>query len=386
MTDVARIYLGVGNPSSPVTGGRGDIFVEDIQLLTASQCAPVNPADPDITSVPYDWNYDCVTNTQDLRQITSMWLNSTDKPVAGPNAPIIKLDATNAGIVLNGGKVSVWPNQGSKGGNFVDACSTISGFRPGVMANIEGMKAVYFDGNDGMVSDFNTPLEMTRSNPWTLVATIWRSDENADNKDTEFFVWGKRSAPNSAADKWDPLCDDPTHKGNIVYSQGSFCYNSNGWGSFGGWAGGDRSWTSTGLSMPVNHKWHTLAITYQGGRGLYYAIADGKVLNAQSFASHQMHIQVDRFGNGLRMMLGAAYDQDSAKVRNLVPGTNYTFTGGLAKLEVYDYYMSPAKIDELFMGNIAIPVDLSQDADKIIDFKDIAVFANSWMTASLLGG
>jgi len=386
MSDIARIYIGVGNPTGPVTGGRGDIFIDEIRLYAQSQCAPVSPANPDVTSVQYDWNADCQVSARDLRFLTAMWLNSTDKPVAGPNAPIIKLDATNPAITTVSGKVTNWPNQGSKGGNFADACSTRTGHRPTLYTNIEGKKAVYFDGNDGLVGDFNTPAELTWANPWTVVVSIWRSDIDAMSKDTEVFVWGKRSTPST----WDPACGDAGHKGNIVYSQGGFCYNSNGWGAFGGWGGGDRGWTSSGgggigAAPPSNHVWHTMAITYQGGRGNFYAISDGTIYNAQSFASHPMHIQVDRFGNGLRMMIGAAYDQDSARVRNITPN-GLSFTGAVAKLEVYDYYMTPAKINELFMGNAPIPVDLALDADKIINFKDIGVFAGSWMNGPYLLG
>ncbi len=383
LTDVARIYLGVGNPSTPVTGGRGDIFVEDIQLLTAAQCAPVSPANPDITSVLYDWNADCQVSASDLRFLTAMWLNSTDKPVAGPNAPIIKLDATNPAITTVGGKVTNWPNQGSKGGNFADCCSTRTGYRPTLYTNLEGKKAIYFDGNDGLVGDFNTPLEMTMSNPWTIVVSIWRSDDDAMNAESQVFVWGKRSAPNS----WMPC--DQHHDPHILYSQGALCYNSNAWGAFGGWSGGDRGWTQgggIGSVPPSNHVWHTMAITYEGGTGQFYAISDGQIYNTQSYASHAMHIQVDPYGNGLKMMLGGAYSQDSALVKNINPDNHtYTFIGAVAKLEVYDYFMTPAKINELFMGNVPIPVDLADDADKTVNFKDIGVFANSWMSQNLLG-
>lgn len=81
------------------------------------------------------------------------------------------------------------------------------------------------------------------------------------------------------------------------------------------------------------------------------------------------------------MTLGDAYEGDSARTRNITAG-NYWLTGAIAKLEVYNYYMTPGQIAFL-MGT---PYDMSVDGNNRIDFRDIAVFANGWMVGPVLLG
>jgi len=353
LADVARIYIGVGNPASPATGGKGCIFLDEVRLLTTSECAPVTPADVEKTAVVGDFSFDCATNASDLRLMSYLWLGEGFAGNTPPTPPIIKLDAS--GLAL--GTLTAWPNTGSAGGNFVDFNSPQTGYRPTVMANVEGKKAVWFDGNDIMRGDFNTPLSITGSNPWTVIATIYRSGSVANSFDMEIFVWGKRGTSNR---------------------QGAFTYSTNGYGSFAGWGAADRGWTRY---FPASHQWHQLAITFGGGSpGAFYAMSDGQVVTPNTPITG-LDIWTDPYGNGLLMSLGNAYEGNSALTSNITAG-GYWFTGGIAKLEVYNYFMTPGQIAFL-MGT---PMDMSSDANNAIDFKDVAIFANNWMVGPVLLG
>ncbi len=80
LTDVVRIYLGFGNKYNQQPGGTGLIFVDDIQLLAYSVCAPEygEPAG--------DLNGDCNVNYDDLKIMAEEWLT------AGIKADIIDND------------------------------------------------------------------------------------------------------------------------------------------------------------------------------------------------------------------------------------------------------------------------------------------------------
>jgi hypothetical protein len=357
MTNIARVYLGVGDRSAPASGGRGAIFVDEIQLLTGTICAMPNPGNTELSSVAGDFSSDCRTNATDMQRMTEAWLGQAYSPNVVPTPPIIQLDAAT-GVTTVGGKVTNWQSTGSLPGglNFVDFNTPQTGYRPTLMANVEGKQAVWFDGNDVMIADINTPLVITGNHAWTVIATIYRDGSQATSFDTEYFVWGKR---------------------NTALRQGAATYSANTYGSFAGWGGTDKGWTRY---FPPLHQWHKLAITFAGGtNGTFYAISDGQVNTISTLAGAD--IWKDPYGNGLLMTLGAAYDGDSALTRKITLNTATPLMGAIAKLEVYDYYMTSGQLIFL-MGT---PLDMSVDADNIINFKDIAVFANSWMALDLLG-
>jgi hypothetical protein len=370
LDDVARIYLGVGNPTSPVTGGRGDIFIDEIQIMADAQCAPISPADVEKTSVVGDFSANCATNAEDLRYMTYAWLAEKGDT---PPAPIIKLDATSGVTTTTGNKVTNWLSSATFPGSnpvlhFVDFNNNQTGYRPTLMTNVEGKTAVWFDGNDFMRADQNTPLALTGKNPWTIFVEIYRDGSQAGSFDTEYFGW--------------------TNRGDYA---GAASYSTNGYGSFAGWTN-DKGWTRY---FPALHQWHKLAISNAGGSlGAFYAVADGKLVTVSTVNPVAgKGIQTDKYGNGLMMVIGSVYDGD-AGVSTVSSGANrprggastaWWLTGAISKLEVYNVGLTAGQLMWL-TGDGSSPLDMNVDADNIINFKDIAIFANSWMSQSLLGG
>ena len=235
LADVARIYIGVGNRAAPVTGGRGTIFIDDIQLLTYSVCVPGN--------LSGDFTGDCMVNASDLQRMKELWLG---EPPSLPT-PVIRLDA--AALPL--GTLSNWTNTGTAGGNFVDFNSPQTGYRP-IVSMVDNVKAVLFDGNDIMTADINTPASITGSNPFTVVYTVW--NEVIDNSEA-VFSWAKRGGTLEKSANVYYGSDGPTHWGPII----DFI-------PFPGWYRG----------IPAAHTWHTIAVTYEGGtNGKLAVIVDG---------------------------------------------------------------------------------------------------------------
>ena len=80
------------------------------------------------------------------------------------------------------------------------------------------------------------------------------------------------------------------------------------------------------------------------------------------------------------MVLGGAYNNDSyiQDPWQLDYASNLKYTGALAELKIYNVAADPFTF-------IGMPNLKTGDTLEIIDFKDIAVFANSWMAQDLLG-
>lgn len=203
---------------------------------------------------------------------------------------------------------------------------------------------------------------LTGSHAWTIITTIYRDGSQANTFDTEYFVWTSRGNAGTPS---------------VAYA-GAATYSNNGYGSFAGWTN-DKGWTRY---CPALHQWHTIAITYAGGtNGAYYAMADGKVNTSSTMTGA---IPTDAYGNGLQMTLGSAYNGNASLTKKITEGASsaWWLTGAIAKMEVYDYYMTPGQIAFL-MGT---PMDMSVDGNNRIDFKDLAVFANGWMVGPVLLG
>jgi hypothetical protein len=356
MSDIARIYIGVGNPTSPPvnSGGRGDIFIDEIQLLAAAQCAPLNPADVENTGVDNDWNFDCRVNASDLQMLTRWWLVEGSGASILPDANmVVKLDAS--GLTLDS-SVSAWVNQGTAGGTFRDPNAAVSGSRPKVKM-IEGVKAVLFDGNDFLFCDVNTPDSITGSRtspvvngakPFTAVYKVW----NESLEDEEIFQWAKQLTERKCA--------------AVGYGK------VNAWEAASFWGAGDVAFDNYD---PAPHQWHTIMQTYAGGtNGKYYVVVDGKLCT-------DVTRTLDPWPKGY-MGIGAEYAGDP----NLLPKWKMTYTqwytGAVADLRIYNVFTNPIDYAMSVGGS---PMNLKTgDVPEIIDFKDIALFANRWMVENLL--
>jgi len=362
LTNMARIYLGVGDRSAPASGGRGAIFIDEIQLLTGTVCAPVNPADGETTAVANDWNFDCASNASDMQMLVRNWLLESSGASSLPDANcVVKLDAS--GLALGAG-LNAWANLGTAGGTFGDPNAAVSGRRPTV-AMIEGIKAVVFDDNDILVCDVNAPASITGDKlttgysgqgPFTAIYKVWN---DVYNNDETVFNWAKRNNTN----KYACLCINP----NNAWGAGAY------WGGNGTTTGGDIRFENY---YPALHQWQTIIHIYKGGtNGAMYIITNGKM---NTNRPRTLDIWPD-----CPMVLGGAYNGDSylQDPWQLDYASGYKFTGALAELKIYNVAADPF----IFLTGGSLPNVKTGDTPEIVDFKDIAVFANGWMASNVLG-
>ncbi len=341
LTNVARIYIGIGNKASPATGGKGAIFFDDIRLYPVSVCIP--------GTVAGDFSGDCKVDANDLQRMTEVWLGQ----MPTPPTPVINLDAS--GLTL--GTLSTWTNTGSAGGSFKDFNTPQTGYRPTVQM-VEGVRAVVFDGNDIMKANIKAPASITGSNPFTVIYKVWNLDIGVGER---VFTWAKR--------------------GGTVY--GRFAdvgygtaptYGAVGHGSVGA---NDPNYDMGFVrGVPAAHTWHTIAVTYPGGpNGVQTVMVDG-VVNATKVMT--LNIWPD-----CNMTIGGGYDGNSTAPpsdpnRVITPDDSLFFSGALANLKVYGFAIPPKDLAVL-MGT---PADMKQD--NAINFKDLALFAKNWMVGPVL--
>jgi hypothetical protein len=335
LTNVARIYIGIGNRTTQPTGGRGAVFFDDIQLITNGICVP--------GTLTGDFTGDCKVNSADLQRMNEVWLGSS---LPTPPTPVINLDAS----ALNLGTLSTWNNTGTAGGSFGDFNTKVPvpGYRPTV-AIVEGVRAVVFDGNDVMMATFRAPASITGAHAFTAIYKVWNLNIGIEEW---VIMWSKRGGP------------DGTYAG-VGYG------TSPDFGVAAQWGVPDMGFDR---GVPAAHTWHTIAVTYPGGPNTVETVLVDGVVNAIE-GPKTLNIFAD-----CNVTVGAAYDGNSndpnVKIaRALTPILN--LSGAVANVKIYDVAISP--------GNLAILMDAPMDMnnDNVIDFKDIALFANNWLKTLL---
>jgi hypothetical protein len=360
LDDIARIKIGVGLGTS--AGGRGAIFIDEIQIQTATNiCAPANPSDTEVTPVPNDWSFNCRTDATELQWLQRSWLLQSSGASILPDAnKVIHVDAS--GLTL-GQSLNAWTNTGTAGGTFRDPNAVISGRRPTVMM-VDGIKAVVFDDNDILVADVNAPASITGNTltsgysgqgPFTAIYKVWNE---AYNNDESVFNWAKRNNEN----KYACLCINP----NNAWGAGAY------WGGNGTTTGGDIRFENY---YPGLHQWQTIIHIYKGGtNGDMYIISNGRM---NTNRPRTLNIWPN-----CPMVLGGAYNNDSyiQKPWQLDYASGYKFTGAIAELKIYNVAADPF----IFLTPGGFPNLVTGDVPEIVDFKDIAVFATSWMTIDYL--
>jgi hypothetical protein len=342
LADVARIYIGIGNRTTPpVTGGgRGAVFFDDIQLIANSVCSPGDLA------LDGDFNGDCKVDINDLNRMTKVWLGSM------PTLPKPVIDINTSIPNLPYGTLSTWKNNGSgnggNGGSFKDFNSAIPGYRP-TLQKVEGFDAVVFDGNDLLIADFNAPASITGSHAFTAIYKVWNLDIGVEEW---VIMWAKRGLNVSYAGRY----------AGVGYGTAPI------WGVAAHWDVPDMGFDG---GVPAAHTWHTIAVTYPGGPNTVETVMVDGVINATE-GPKTLNIFPD-----CNVTVGAAYDGNST----IIPGRSLTpvfyLSGAVASVKIYNVAI-PLRDLAILMGT---PIDIV--VDKKINFLDLAKLANNWMKTAL---
>jgi hypothetical protein len=334
LSDVNRIYLGVGNRDvlhGTQKSSKGAIFFDDLQLLKNSVCVPGGAG---------DFNGDCKVDANDLQKMTQIWLVQPTPP-----KPVVDINTSSPNLPL--GTLHTWKNNGSgnggDGGLFKDFNSIIPGYMPRVQM-VEGVKAVVFDGNDIMRSDFNTPATITGNHAFTAIYKVWNLDIGVE----EWIIqWSRRGGPNGTY----AAAGYGTHKE---------------WGVAAHWGGPGPDMGFDPNNIPAAHTWHTIAFTYPGGlHGDETVMVDG-VVNVTE-PNKNLNIWPNN-----PLYLGSACDGNTAVINPWAVTPVFQLSAAVASVKIYSVAMSINDLKVL----TNTPVDMKQDY--LINFKDFALFANHW--------
>jgi hypothetical protein len=356
LTDVNRIYIGIGTRGNTTTkGGKGAVFFDDIRLYPGSVCIP--------GTVAGDFNGDCKVDANDLQRMTEVWLGQ----MPSLPTPVINLDASGLTLGATLSTSTPWPNTGSAGGSFGDFNTSLiypqTGYRPKVQM-VEGVKAVVFDSNDIMKATIKAPASITGSNPFTIIYKVWNLDIGVADR---VFTWAKRSA--------------------ITGKFAGVGYGSNasyGAVSHGATATAADAPFDTGFArgVPAAHTWHTIAITYPGcspgGPNTVETVMVDGVVNA----TEAKNINI---WPGCDMVIGGGYDGNSTAVPPVIGNPMDFLSGALSNLKVYSVAIPPKDL-AILMGTtewMGTPTPIDMKVDNVINFKDLALFAKKWMQTNL---
>jgi len=330
LSNIGRIYIGIGNRTTPATGGKGFVYFDDIQLLANGVCIP--------GSVAGDFDGDCTVNETDLEMMSEIWLYTV-------GTPVIKLDAAGlpVGKLPNGGK---YANTGTLGGYFEDFNSANPADNPTV-ETVASVKCITFDGNSLLIADFNAPESITGNNPFTIIYKVYNP---AVSFDEEVFAWAKRGT-------------------TARYASAGYS-TSTAWGAIAHWGSPDMGFDG---GVPSAGKWHTIAITYDGRpNGSEYVMVD----TAPNAVEHNKTLDI---WPDCPVMVGASYNGDPY-IEAVTP--TLPFSGSIAKVEVYNYFIPPHILDKSLTTT---PINMVS-SDSTINFKDFAAFASKWLVGPVLVG
>ncbi|KPL23382.1 MAG: hypothetical protein AMJ75_06170, partial [Phycisphaerae bacterium SM1_79] len=328
---VRKVYVGLGDRSSPVQGGSGALYIDDIRACPPRCVASIVKPEADI-AIPYD----CIVDEKDLRVLAGDWL-LRDRVITTSPPSDVNLTAL---YEFEGN----WYDTSGNANHLTDPCGTAPGFTTG---GVFGQALVLDGAGDhlavsGIGIDGNTPrtiacwaqADSTNMQDWSLVFGF----TNTNGVDNSHFNIGYSSA-------------------GIVNNEPSFIAHV--WG-----------WEEQILPLDVG-VWHHFAMTYDGTTIRYYG--DGVEMDTEPDESQVRDLSpnVDLVGVGKRGTHGNSFHGkvDDARIYSVVLSESeiaYLATNGAPEIHV----QIPSEAD-LHKGEAP--------GSQWINFKDYGVLANQYL-------
>jgi len=331
LSNVRKVYVGLGDRSSPVQGGSGALYIDDIRACPPRCIASIVKPEADI-AIPYD----CIVDEKDLRVLAGDWL-LRDRVITTSLPSDVNLTAR---YEFEGN----WYDTSGNANHLTDPCGTAPGFTTG---GVFGQALVLDGAGDhlavsGIGIDGNTPrtiacwaqADSTNMQDWSLVFGF----TNTNGVDNSHFNIGYSSA-------------------GIVNNEPSFIAHV--WG-----------WEEQILPLDVG-VWHHFAMTYDGTTIRYYG--DGVEMDTEPDESQVRDLSpnVDLVGVGKRGTHGNSFHGkvDDARIYSVVLSESeiaYLATNGAPEIHV----QIPSEAD-LHKGEAP--------GSQWINFKDYGVLANQYL-------
>lgn len=239
--------------------------------------------------IPAIWNIKVYGSPIDLPEVDNK-PSSEGPAVRVKGELLVSLDATTIPL----GKVkSLITNQAALKGHFINHGTPI-------VENIQGKKAIRFDGNSYLKLSVKAPLSLSWNSPYTV--SVWVLNPGVGLGEC-LVAWNSRE--------------------NML--QSSYAALMYGKSNFGAMAHGDGAVDLPFKSIPERGKWHQVTVTFDGALENVYV--DGKLNTQQPLT---LYVQ-----NG-DILIGASGEESE------------NLTGYIASAKLYNKALTSAEVNELF--------------------------------------
>jgi hypothetical protein len=378
LNHVSDLYIGMGlkcNNGSGGVGGTGNVMFDNIRVLSATCVASEGPL--------ADFDNDCIVDLRDLDIMTNDWLHHGEdlvfSPYTEPNNPILWYkfeetgsttlaqdsgtgDANNYVGTINNWTTHTWKSAGGRDSN---GCLYLpSGGNSYVsidVASLSFMGDANHSGPDGGGLTFATWIDadLTAFGGWIYGFIVVKD--------------------NNGADATDIAC--PHH------------HNYNDWSANNAWAGWTKSGTA-GFSFGPS----TTAANY-GGRWNHWAFVKAPHTLSWYCNGSLLKQEADTdANNGDPNIYGPLFPLPVSAFTIGLGGWGGNWAGYIDDFQVYDYALSAAEVAYLASdgdGHLILPLTSpanintdgstspETDPNQIINFGDLALMVNEWLTTKL---
>jgi hypothetical protein len=303
---IKKMYIGLGNRTSPTAGGTGTIYIDDIRAYP-SRCVP------SMGKPAADLSGNCIVDEADVEILANLWLDS--------GFQVTPVDPGTTGLVA----------QYPFNGNTNDAVGGHNGTITGLPVYTTGKvgQAIQLNGIDDMVTV--GAVGISGAAVRTIAGWAKPNATTAIPGWTNIFGFVGPDVGTLTS-----MSFDMERRGGQDY----LCIHVYGW---------ERN------IVPLELEWHHLAATYDGTTIRWYG--DGRLVGSEARVLDT---------------------RDQVQMGKRADNQNY-FPGRIDEVRIYSRALSDAQIAWLagYTSPVSIAADLQQD--NVIDFKDFAVLADSWL-------
>ncbi len=364
LSNIKKIIVGIGNRTSPTSGGSGTVYFDDIGLYAVQRCIP-EFITGDIAGE------DCIKDLNDVDIMANDWLQSGDgtvyatKPDANHCRVWYKFDETSGSVAEdsttrnNDGTVSTttaWSPSGHSGGClYCDGTVTVK----------VPVKTTFYDTN---TTDVNSKFTVS----------LWVNGDTGTPPETRQTAFHGSTSLTWSGTPGHVIClEIPQNDAGtppiypegiaIVFESGHIGTQLPGWPLwYYGWD--PVSWLSPSTEA-YRGSWNHFAVTKDADAGIARIYHNGILVAENTGATRPIYRYLQTFLVG-----GYA----------LTSSMNYR--GKIDDFRVYDYPLSQAEVVNL-AGKASVyqpaytAADL--DGDTKVNFKDFALLAQNWRTLVL---
>jgi hypothetical protein len=317
---VKKLYIGLGNRASPKAGGTGKLYIDDIRVYPA-RCVP------SLAKPALDLSGNCIVDYADVEIIADRWLDSS--------FVITPVNPGTAGLIAH------YPLNGNANDVAGGHSGTLNGNPQWVTGHLDG--ALKFGGSGDYVQVAYSPdlaLNEFTMSAWVKVA----ADPGV------FGILGTRSGGEYTFD---------------LKVMGNYVHGDIGTGT--AWintaidiGSGDTGTTRQGGDLVV-YRWYMVAYVIDNANQEVRLYLDGDLKRTIGITGTPLLMQ-----SGETMRIGDT-------------GYSEWMNGLIDEVRIYNRALPSAEIAWLagLTSPFSIPADLN--SDNVINFKDFAVLADSWL-------